>query len=274
MAKTTGIAAFSEGRSDMHRVDPRKLFLKPGWNMRDEGPDLEAHIDDLARSIAQIGVKEPISVKLEDGKLWVTNGHCRTRACMRAIEVYKADIKTVPVMSEGQYTNDAELVLSQLTRNAGKPLTLLEQGKVFKKLLDLGWQQNDIADKAGLSGGRVSQILALWAMPEKVKSMVVEGTVSASLAKQVVDSTPSAQAAVSELAKAAEKAQDDGREKVKPSDLSTPAASATTSKTRYSIKQAFENSDIDNSEEPNARGVVIIEMPVEDFEQVRKILGL
>src|SRR6185369_14107363 len=109
MAKATGIAQFSEGRSDVHRVDPRKLVLVPGFNMREESPELDEHIDELAQSIAEIGVKKPIEVKLEDGKLLVREGHCRTRAAIRAIEVYKADLKTVPVISVDRYASDEEL---------------------------------------------------------------------------------------------------------------------------------------------------------------------
>src|SRR5882757_2418185 len=145
MAKSTGIAQFSQGSSDVFKIDPRKLFLKPNWNTRDESPELEAHIDMLAQSIAEIGVKEPISVRLEDGKLWVINGHCRTLATLRAIEHYKAEIKTVPVIAEDRYANEADLVLQQIVRNSGKPLTTMEQAKVFKKLLDMGWQQAEIS---------------------------------------------------------------------------------------------------------------------------------
>ena len=73
MAKATGIAQFSKGRSDVHKVDPRMLVIEPGWNTRDEGPELDAHIDQLAQSIANNGFNQtkPISVKMVDGKLLV-----------------------------------------------------------------------------------------------------------------------------------------------------------------------------------------------------------
>ena len=80
MAKATGIAQFSQGRSDINRIDPRLLVIVPGFNMREESPELDVHIDMLAQSIAEVGVKKPIEVKLEDGKLLVREGHCRARA--------------------------------------------------------------------------------------------------------------------------------------------------------------------------------------------------
>lgn len=264
MAKSSGIAQFSNGRSDIHRVDPHLLHIRPNWNAREEGPELDAHIDMLAQSIAEIGVKEPITVKLEDGKMYVTNGHCRQRAAMRAIEVYKADLKTVPVQSEGQYVSEADMILSQIVRNSGKPLTILEQGKVYKKLLDLGWQQSEIAKKVGLSSGRISQILDFQTMPEPVKAMVNAGHLSASLASSTVKEHPDPQKATETLARAVSEAQSEGR-KVKPKDVGS---------SRYSIKMAFDNSDIDCSEECVNDGVVHITMPYEDWLQVQRILGL
>lgn len=272
MKKTTGIAQFSEGRSDVHRVDPRKLFIKPNWNMREESAELEAHVDMLAQSIAEIGVKEPITVRMEDGKLWVINGHCRTRATMRAIEHYKADIKTVPVQAEDRYANEADLVLSQIVRNSGKPLTTMEQAKVYKKLLDMGWNQADISKKVGLTNGRISQILDLLTMPPSVQAAVVAGHVSPSLAQQTVKAAETPAQASEALQAAVDKASAEGR-KVKPADLpNTPPTPSANFKTQ--IKQAFENSDIDCSDEALQSGVITVSMPVEDFEVIRKLLEL
>ena len=269
MAKATGIAAFAKGRTDVHRIDPRDLYVKPNWNMREESPELDAHIDQLAQSIAEIGVKEALTVRLEDGKLWVINGHCRYRATMRAIEHYKADVKTVPVQAEDRYANEADLVLSQIIRNSGKPLTIMEQAKVFKKLLDMGWQQADIGKKVGMSGGRVSQILNYLTMPPLVQAAVIAGHVSPSLAQQTVNAAETPQAAVVALQAAVDRASSEGR-KVKPADLGTVPSGNLKSQ----LKQAFDNSDIDCSEEIITQGIVSIDMPLEDWEVVRKLLEL
>lgn len=267
MAKNTGIAQFSEGRSDIHRVDPRKLVIIPGWNTRDEGPDLEAHIDMLAQSIAEVGVKMPIQVKLENGQMIVKAGHCRTRATLRAIDHYKAEIKTVPVISVDRYANDADLILEQIITNSGKPLTPLEEAKVYKKLLDMGWQQGEIAKKVGKSQGRVSQILELLTMPEPVKALVAAGNVSASLAIQTVKASETHQEAAQILTNAVSDAKAEGREKVKPADVGM----SQNQKPR-TFKMCFDNSEIDNSD-PDS-GFVMIKMPIEDFEVIRQALKL
>lgn len=267
MAKATGIAQFSQGRSDLHRVDPRLLIIDPSDDYRDQGPELDEHVDELAQSIAKIGVKKPIEVRLEDGKLVVKEGRCRTRAAIRAIEVYSADLKTVPVISVDRYANDEDLILNQVIGNSGKPFSTMEKAKIFKKLLDMGWQQSDIAEKTGMSNGRISQILGLLTMPVAVQQMVSAGHVSPSLAQATVKAADTPAEAAKTLQAAVDKASAEGR-KVKPADT------GASKRSPQDIKSCFENSDIDCSDEAIARGYVTIDMPIEDWEVIRKTLEL
>ncbi len=265
MAKTTGIAQFSQGKSEVFKIDPRLLVIEINWNTRDDSAELLEHIDQLAQSIAEIGVRKPIEIKLIDGKLIVRDGHCRTRAVMRAIEHYKANIKTVPVISVDRYANDADLILNQVISNSGKPLTIMEEARVYKKLLDMGWQQGDIAKKVGKSNGRISQILSLLEMPASVQAQVSAGAVSASLAQSVVKAAETPAQASQALTEAVAVAKKEGR-KVKPSDVGNKNGMTV-------IKDAFENSEIDNSEE-DKEGIVFITMPLEDFQKIRELLKL
>lgn len=269
MPKTTGLAQFSQGRSDVHRVDPRLLIIEKNWNTRDDTPELLEHIDMLAQSIAEVGVRVPIQVKMIDGKMVVRAGHCRTRAAMRAIEHYKAEIKTVPVSSVDRFSNDADLILEQVITNSGKPLTSMEEARVYKKLLDMGWNQGDIAKKIGKSNGRISQILAYLEMPAAVQAQVATGAVSASLAQAVVKASDTPVQASAALQQAVQQATSEGR-KVKPADVGVKVSGDLYK----NMKQAFDDSDIDCSAEVIETGVVHITMPVENFEIVRKLLEL
>jgi ParB/RepB/Spo0J family partition protein len=267
MAKATGIAQFSQGKSEVFKVDPALLVIEKNWNTRDDSPELLEHIDTLAQSIAEIGVRKPIEVKLVNGELIVRDGHCRTRATMRAIEHYKADIKTVPVISVDRYANDADLILNQVISNSGKPLTVLEEARVYKKLLDMGWQQVDIGKKVGKSNGRISQILDLLTMPVAVQAQVATGAVSASLAQSVVKASETPAQASQALQEAVAVASAEGR-KVKPSDVGRSSNALTV------LRDAFENSDIDCSDELMSSGIVSIDMPVEEWDKVRELLKL
>lgn len=270
MAKASGIAQFSEGRSDVHRVSPKLLVIKQGWNMRDETPELLEHIDELAKSIAKIGVKKPIEVKMEDGQMVVKEGHCRTRAAMRAIEVYNADLKTVPVIPSDRYASEEDLILNQIIGNSGKPFTTMEQAKIFKKLLDMGYSQTDIAEKTGKTSGRISQILGLLTMPVAVQTMVSNGSVSPSLAQATVKAADTPAIASKALQEAVDKAAGQGRAKVKPADIVAPEVSNGP---RMTFKSCFDDSEID-SENANETGYVDIRMPLDNFEFIRQALKL
>lgn len=269
MSKKTGIASISQGSSDMFKIDPRQLHIKAGWNNRDmNAAENVEHIDMLARSIAEVGVKQPLTIYWEEGKAYVEDGHCRLQAAIRAIEVYKADLKTIPCKAGDRYANEADRVCGQILHNSGKPFTPMEQAKVFKKLIEMGWNQEDIGKKVGYSNGRISQILSLNTMPEGVKKMVADGSVSASMAQQVVKVSSNGTAAEQALKQGLAAAKAEGKSTVRPSHMSeTPARAVNI---RSLVHDAFEYSDVDDS----ADDVVVIKMPAEKFEAIRQALKL
>lgn len=272
-----GLKSIAEGRSDIYRVDPRKIKVRPNWNGRDfADPANIEHVDMLAQSIKAVGVKEPLTVAWENGEAWLVDGECRLRAAIRAIEHYKAtDLKTVPVKGEDRYANDADKLFSQIIRNSGKPFSAMERAKVFKRLLDLGWKQADIATKSGLTGSMVSQALNLLTMPEPIKQMVTEGKVSASMAVATLkDHNPAN--AVKVLNDAIATANAEGAAKAMPKHVAVTVA-PTEPKTpmvrgelEKIVKNAFEYSDVDDSDEV----VVVIKMPAEQWEAIRKACKL
>lgn len=262
MTKTTGLASISEGRSDIHRINPRLINVKAGWNSRDfKDPDNINHIEMLAKSIAEVGVKEPLTVNWEDGKAWLEDGECRLRATLYAIEFLKADIKTIPCKVGDRYANEADRLFGQRLRNSGKPFTALEDAKLFKRLLDMGWQQGDIAKKAGISAGRVSQILDYNTMPEGVKTMVQNGQVSPSTAMVVIK----AEGTKAEAALKQGIAANEGKKVTARQVSGEPKVNV-----KAACREAFEYADIDDDDSE----VVVIKMPTEQFEIIRKVLGL
>lgn len=278
------IKEMSEGRTDMFRIDPRKLNVKPSWNGRDfNDPANIEHVNILALSIAEIGVKEPLTVYMEDGKAWLSDGECRLRATLQAIKA-GAEIKTIPVKTEDRYANEADKLFSQIIRNTGKPFSQMEQAKVYKRLLDLGWAQGDIAKKAGISAARVSQILNLLTLPEPIKAMVSSGQVSANMAVAAIkDHNPAKAIAV--LQDAVATAQSEGATKAMPRHVAPAVAPMGAPATPNEPKEpsnlvrggiekivhnAFEFSDVDDSDTE----IVVIKMPVEQWEAIRKACKL
>ncbi len=258
MSKSTGLASIAEGRSDVHRIDPRKLTVRKGWNSRDfNAPDNQEHVESLALSIAEKGVITPIRVNWEDGKAYVVNGESRLRACMLLIE-RGTEVKTVPVIADDRYANDADRLFTQYLENTGKPFTDLERARHFKRLIDLGWQQEDIAKRAGKTQGWVSQTLALLTAPVSVQRMISNGVVSPTLAMQIVR----------EEGSAAEKVLRDGL-KASGGDKVTPASVGKVN-IKTAIRDAFEYSDVDDS----AEDCCVIKMPIDKWDVIKDLLKL
>lgn len=265
-----GIKALASGRSDTFRVNPLLLAVEDGWNSRDlTTPDNQAHVDELARSIAANGVREPLKAYLSGDRLIVTNGHCRLAAVKRAIEVYGAEIMTVPVMTEERYANDADRLLTQIVSNSGKPLTTLEQGVVYRRLSALGWTNEQIADRTGKSVTHVIMNLELQAARPEIISMIKDGKVAPTLAWQTMKAAPTEDAAVEALTNGIKAAQDAGRAKATAKHIRNGATAVGAPK-KASLKSCFESARIDNS----MNDKVVIEFDVETFETVRRLLNL
>lgn len=251
---------FSEGRTDVYKIDPRKLQIKEGWNSRDfSDPANLQHIEELAKSIAEVGVREPLKVSMEDNIPYVTNGECRYRAVMLCIE-RGIEVKTVPVMGEDRFANEADRLFTQFVSNSGKPFGPVENAKLFKRLLDMGWQQNDIAKKTGFSGGRVSQLLELLRLPLVLQKFITEGRASANMVLSTWKKhNEDVALTVAELTGAVATAEAQGRKRAMPKDTegngeggegkSKGERRASLKKhLKAMIERAYANEKVDDSE--------------------------
>ena len=250
---------FSEGRTDQYKIDPRKLQIKQGWNTRDfSDPANAAHVEELAKSIAEIGVKRALVVNVESDIPYVVDGECRYRAVMLAIE-RGADIKTVPVVGEDRFANEADRLFGQLIYNSGKPFGPIENARLFKRLLDMGWQQKDIATKSGMTGGRVSQLLELLILPISLQKFITEGKASANMVMLTFKKHNGDEvAALAELEAALGVAQESGRKRALPKDTeagegsgggsTSPKGQSLKAWFKKQVEQAYADERIDDTE--------------------------
>lgn len=215
MAKT-GIAALAEGRTDLFRMDPRKIVVKEGWNSRDfDLPENKEHVAHLARSIQEVGVKEPLTGYLNDGEFVLTNGESRLRAVMSLIE-QGVDVKTVPVQPEPRHASEADHLASQIIRNSGKPFTPIENAKVYAKLMDLGWTAKEIAEKTGMTPERVNQIAKLNTVTPKVRKHIQKGEITSTLVQRIQSKAKDAKEVETKVVAAIKKAKTEGKKKATP----------------------------------------------------------
>ena len=264
-------------RSDIFHVDPHVLKIKSGWNARNaEDPENKEHILALARSIAQVGVQEALTVYGEDGEIWLSDGHCRLAATFYAIDTLKADIKSIPVKTEGREANEADHVFSQILRNAGKPLTPYEAGTVYKRLVGYGWTTADIALNSGKSKASVEAALDLQGAPVQVQKLVASGRVSATLATETIK-REGATKATTTLNNAVDVATQKGKTRATKADIGeAPVAKLTAAgkldRIREIVDEAEEISDDGRASNPDAVQCLLFD--IADYKELLKLLGL
>ncbi len=164
-------------RKDIFFMELEDVKIDKGFNQRFDYGDLES----LANSIMENGVLQPIHVfkKEKDKTYYVLDGHRRFKACKIAKE--RGWTGLIPVLKTGNTTpTEAERTLAIITHNGGKPLNLLEEGMVYRKLLDLGMNNSEISRKVGKSVTHIISCAKLFdlkgGLVDKIKSGVVTAT--------------------------------------------------------------------------------------------------
>jgi ParB-like chromosome segregation protein Spo0J len=212
----SGIQGLAAARSDLFRIDPTLIVVKEAWNARDfSDPENMRHVETLAESIREVGVLEPLTVFMEDGQPVLTNGESRLRAVRLLLE-QGVEIKTVPVQTEPRHASEADRFASQITRNSGKPFTVLEQSQVFGRLVGFGWAERDIAARGGITIERVRQIMSLNQAPETTKKLIRSGKVSATVVQRIVAKAKDGAEIDSKVKAAVERATAEGKAKAGP----------------------------------------------------------
>ena len=193
-------------------VDPKFIVNDEKKNPRIEYGDIE----ELMLSIVENGIRNPLKGYEKDGKIILKDGHRRMRAVNLALERGKK-IERVPVIVEKRAMNDEERTLEYIIYNDGKPLTMMEQAEVIRRLMNFGWKVTDVVKKTGKARGYIENLILLNQSPMKVQHYIQEGKISAHTVIQIMQAVKGdAEKALMEVEVAIQKAKDSGKEKATP----------------------------------------------------------
>ena len=150
-----------------NRSQPRKNF--------DEDALLE-----LAESIKQFGLLQPLLVQEKDGYYEIIAGERRWRAAKLA------KLKEVPVIIKK--LNDQEIVEISLIENIQREnLNPIEEAVAYKRLLtEFHLKQDEIAERVSKSRTAVTNSMRLLKLNEKVQQMVIEDMISTGHARALL----------------------------------------------------------------------------------------
>lgn len=235
MADLRKLAQSSGGKiSEVLNLPPSMIDIDPEFNIRDDGPELTAHVRMLADSMINQGFMrtQPLTVRQEGDRAVIVDGHCRFAAARIAIKE-GAEILTLPCLTDKRTGNEAERALQLITANAGKPLSPLEQARVVMRLHTYGWDDKLIAKKIGRSPGYVVGLLDLAAAPVAVHKAIVNGDVSATEATKAVRAHGERAGAV--IADAVTHARIAGRTRALPRDVEAVTKPRTEPESVYSL---------------------------------------
>lgn len=185
----------------------------------------EAALEDLAASIAAIGVLQPILVRPREGGFELIAGERRWRAAQRA------GLTEVPAVVK--VTDDMSSTEQALVENLHRQdLTALEEAAAYRQLLDdFSLTHDDVATRVGKSRSAITNALRLLTLPASIQQVLADGRLSAGharallgvsdrlvqerLAKEAVDRRLSVRE-VEDAVRAAEQETPDPRRKKRP----------------------------------------------------------
>ena len=140
----------------------------------------EASIDELAGSIRETGIIQPLLVVPQDDYYQLVVGERRWRAAQ------KAGLRVVPVIVRNM-PEDKQLEVSLIENIHREDLNPLEIAEAFERLVgQLGLTQQEIADKVGKDRASVANYIRLLKLPEDIKKFIREEKLSMGQARAIL----------------------------------------------------------------------------------------
>ena len=137
-------------------------------------------LQDLANSIREKGVLQPLLVRARAGGFEIVAGERRWRAAQLA------RLHSVPVLVR-DYSDTEVLEVAIIENIQRAELTPIEEATAFRQLIDrFGHTQEKLADTLGKSRSYVANALRLLSLPEDVVGLLSSGALSAGHARALV----------------------------------------------------------------------------------------
>ena len=150
-----------------NKKQPRKQFDQDALN-------------ELAQSIKQYGIIQPIVVTKRDDYYEIIAGERRWRAAK------KAGLKEVPVVIK-EYTEKEIAEISLIENIQREDLNPVEEAKAYKQLIDeYNLTQEELAERVSKSRTAITNTLRLLKLHSKIQTMLVKGTITAGHARALL----------------------------------------------------------------------------------------
>jgi ParB family transcriptional regulator, chromosome partitioning protein len=179
-------------RSDsLYFIDSASIHVIPGYNVRFESDDYNAHVRSMADSMKAEGfhADSPLVVYVAkiDGEDRVTliRGHSRMKALALANDE-GAGITEIPVIFKPKTISPQELEFDLIDSNNGRNLTTYETAIVVKRLMNLGITEDELLAQKRFSPPQLQLLITLASAPPRLAELVASGQASAKVAVELI----------------------------------------------------------------------------------------
>lgn len=157
---------------DINQVSPDKEQPRKNFD--------EEKLEQLANSIKEHGIIQPILVRKEENYFKIIAGERRWRAARIA------GLKKIPIL-EKVLDKKQTMEISLIENLQREDLNPIEEARAYKKLIDeFNITQEDIASRIGKSRPTISNTMRLLALDTRVLNYLVDGTLSEGHGKTIV----------------------------------------------------------------------------------------
>jgi ParB family chromosome partitioning protein len=164
-----GLASGKRGK-----VEVKEIYIDDVMQNPDQPREIfnEKTLEELAMSIAEFGVIQPIIVRQKGIKYELVVGERRLRACKMV------GLDTIPAIVR-RLTDDESLAFSLIENLQRDDLNPIEEAKVYLRLIkDLKLTQKEIGEKLGKNPHFISNMIKLLRLPNEVRKAVSHETIT------------------------------------------------------------------------------------------------
>ena len=157
---------------DVNEIDPN--LDQPRKKFDDE------KLKELAQSIRTYGIVQPIIVQKKDARYIIIAGERRYRAARMA------GIETVPVVIK-EYSKSDFMEVSLVENLQREDLNSIEEAQAMQLLMEEHQLTQDmLSSRLGKSRSAIANTLRLLSLPEEIRNMIIDGTLTSGHARCLV----------------------------------------------------------------------------------------
>lgn len=158
---------------DIHKLKPGKYQVRKSFS--------EVELNELAASIKEIGILQPIVVReLDDSSYEIVAGERRWRAAQLA------GLAQVPI-SFKEFSDDQACEAGLIENIQRDDLNPLEEAEGFRQVMEqFNLTQEQLAEKIGKSRSYIANTIRLLKLPESIKEQLITGKISAAHARTLL----------------------------------------------------------------------------------------